>query len=386
VNFIFVTVSSQCNTFFHFPACYVFSRLQQRNSFKLKNLSRTLLTKKHKNKCEEINCEINSNTSQNPKTSQNPNIQNYNCTYCNFFTKKPSAFTIHTNTIKHKNNINSINTLENLPKYNCKHCEKEYSKKNSCTKHEKICILQNSVIKPAAPSQELSYSNIIHHLIQENQELRNFMTEQTQAMTEQTQAMTEQTHAITEQNKELMKTIADLAKNNNTTNHIVNSNNNNKFNINLFLNEKCKDAINFSDFIKNIEVSHEDLENNAQLGFANGISKIIMDNLNQLNICDRPIHCSDVKRETMYIKDENKWEKEEDTKKLTNAIQDVSKKSVATLLEWQETNPEFEDMDSEFSNKFITMMQQSIAGSSRDALYPKVIRTLAKETMIDKNL
>ena len=340
----------------------------------ISNFNKHLLTKKHLINCEEINCDEKSQSIQNPKS-----IQNYNCDYCNFFTKKPSAFNKHINTLKHKEKINPIVEIENLPKYNCKHCEKEYNKKNSCTKHEKNCILQNFVIEntePVSNIQELSYSNIINRLIQENQELRSFMTEQTQAMTEQN-------NNLTEQSKEFMKTIVDLSKNNNST--TVNGNvNNNKFNINLFLNEKCKDAMNFADFIKNIEVSHEDLENNAQLGFANGISKIIMDNLKQLSICDRPIHCSDVKRETMYIKDDDKWEKEEDTKKLTNAIQNVSQKSVASLMEWQETNPEFEDMDSDFSNKFLTMMQQSMAGNKRDALYPKVIRTLAKETIIEK--
>jgi hypothetical protein len=279
-----------------------------------------------------------------------------------------SEFNKHINTIKHKENMNS--SLENAIKYNCKHCEKKYNKKNSCSKHEKKCILQNSVIEPVIVPQELSYSDIINRLIRENQELRSFMTEQTQS--------------ITEQNKEFMKTIVDLAKNNNTTNNNI-INTNNKFNINLFLNEKCKDAMNFSEFIENIEVSHEDLENNAQLGFVNGISKIIIDNLKQLSIYDRPIHCSDVKRETMYIKDENKWEKEEDTKKLKNAIQEVSRKSMISLVEWQDTNPDFQDMDSEFSNKCISMTQQCIAGSNRDVYYPKVIKSLAKETMIEKN-
>ena len=324
---------------------------------KLSDMHKHLLTTKHKKKYEEINT-----IQENPQKSPN-----YSCEHCNFFTKKLSAFTIHTNTVKHKNNINLINIFENLPKYNCDYCNKKYNNKNSCIKHEQICILNNSTQDIAIPTVEITNNNdIINRLIQENQELRLFMTEQ---------------------NKELMKTIADLAKNNNSTtvNSNINSNNNNKFNINLFLNEKCKDAMNFADFIKNIEVSHEDLENNAQLGFANGISKIIMDNLKQLSICDRPIHCSDVKRETMYIKDDDKWEKEEDTKKLTNAIQNVSQKSVASLMEWQETNPEFEDMDSDFSNNFITMMQQSMAGNKRDALYPKVIRSLAKETMIEKN-
>jgi hypothetical protein len=355
----------------------------------ISNYNKHKMTKKHKIKIEEKNCEIESKTIS--KSIQDPKIietlQNYKCDYCNFFTKKPSVFNKHINTIKHKEKINPIN--ENTIKYNCKHCEKEYNKKNSCTKHEKICILQNPIIEHP---RELLYSDIINRLIQENKELRNFMTEQTQAMTEQTQAMTEQTQSmseqnqvIIEQNKEFIKTITDLAKNNHTINNTLNTNNN-KFNINLFLNEKCKDAMNFADFIKNIEVSHEDLENNAELGFVNGISKIIVDNLKQLSIYDRPIHCSDVKRETMYIKDENKWEKEEDTKKLKNAIQEVSRKSMVSLVEWQDTNPDFQDMDSEFSNKCISMTQQCIAGSNRDVYYPKVIKSLAKETMIEKNM
>ena len=327
------------------------------------NYNKHLLTQKHKKKLEEIN-----NFPQNPNT----NIQKYSgysCSHCNYFTKKMSEFSKHTNTVKHKNNTNLI--IENAIKYNCKYCEKEYNKKNSCTKHEKICILQNPINEPLqipiTTNHEITNNDIINRLIKENQELRLFMTEQS---------------------KEFMKTITDLAKNNNSTivngNVNNNNNNNNKFNINLFLNEKCKDAMNFSDFMKNITVSNEDLENNAQLGFVNGISKIFMDNLKQLNICDRPIHCSDAKRETMYIKEDDKWEKEEDTKKLTSAIQDVSRKSVATLLKWQETNSDYKDMDSEFSNKCIGMLQQSISGNSREVLYPKVIRTLAKETMIDK--
>ena len=325
------------------------------NCSQISDLNKHFLTKKHKKNFEEINKYL-----ENSKKSEI-----YNCEYCNFFTKKPSAFNKHLSTIKHKEKINPI--IENAIKFNCKYCDKEYTKNNSCTKHEKICILNKSTPVTSPIVSELSYiGDIFNRLIQENQKLSTI---------------------IIEQNQEFMKKITDLTITNNTNNNnTVNSNNTNKFNINLFLNEKCKDAINFADFIKNIEVSHDDLENNAQLGFANGISKIIIDNLKQLSIYDRPIHCSDVKRETMYIKNDDKWTNEEDTKKLTNAIQDVSRKSVASLLEWQETNPEFEDMDSEFSNKFITMMQQSIAGNKRDALYPKVIRTLAKEIMIDKNI
>ena len=292
----------------------------------------------------------------------------YFCNICNYLTCKNSSFNNHILTLKHKKALLTTQmTTQICSHHNCINCSKTFNDRAGLWRHKQKCIKPEEPIvelKKEIPKSE-NINDIISKLIQENQSMKDFMIEQ---------------------NLEMIKIMVKNNNNNNTTNNnqTINGNVNNKFNINLFLNDKCKDAMNFAEFIKNIEISHEDLENNAQLGFANGISKIIMDNLKQLSICDRPIHCSDAKRETMYIKDDDKWEKEEDTKKLTNAIQDVSKKSVASLVEWQETNPEFEDMDSDFSNNFLTMMQQSIAGHKRDVLYPKVIRTLAKETMIDK--
>ena len=289
----------------------------------------------------------------------------YYCEKCDYRTDKKCNFDTHI--LSRKHNLATTNT-DCQPKISSNHtcvvCNKEYKNRSGLWRHKQKCIKHEEPIielKEEIPKSEY-INDIISKLIQENQSMKDFMIEQNQEM------------------------IKIMVKSNNTTNNnqTINGNVNNKFNINLFLNEKCKDAINFADFIKNITVSHEDLENNAQLGFANGISKIFMDNLKQLNICDRPIHCSDAKRETMYIKDDDKWEKEEDTKKLTSAIQLVSKKSVTTLVNWQDTNPDYKDMDSEFSNKCIGMLQQSIAGNNRDVLYPKVIRSLAKETAIDK--
>ena len=165
----------------------------------------------------------------------------------------------------------------------------------------------------------------------------------------------------------------------NTTNNI-----NTSFNINMFLNEKCKNAINFSDFIDRIEVSHNDLENNAQLGFVKGITKILMDNLNQLTLYERPIHCTDEKRETLYIKDNNKWEKECSDKKIESAIQEVSRKSIGSLLQWKQTNPEYEDMDSYFSNQCMVIQKHSLAGEKKNTYYPKIIHNIAKESIINK--
>ena len=291
------------------------------------------------------------------------------CEKCNYGTSRKCDYGTHILSRKHKlATVITNNDLIIRNKYECENCNKEYTDRSGLWRHSKKC---KQLIALEDKAMHDYTNDIISKLIQENQ----LLIEQNQEIMK---LMVNQNNTITE----ISKSITTTTNNHQTVNG--NINNNNKFNINLFLNEKCKDAINFADFIKNIEVSHEDLENNAQLGFANGISKIIMDNLKQLSIYDRPIHCSDVKRETMYIKDDDKWEKEEDTKKLNSAIQEVSKKSLKTLCKWQDTNPDFQDMDSEFSNKCMAMTKQSIAGNNRDVLYPKVIRALAKETMIDK--
>jgi hypothetical protein len=211
---------------------------------------------------------------------------------------------------------------------------------------------------------------MIQQLLTDNKELRNFVMEQSKVLTEQRK-----------ETSEIMNKVIEMVKPSVTT---INNNDNKSFNINVFLNEKCKDAINFTDFIKNIEISRQDLENNAQLGFVSGISKIFLDNLKQLGVNERPFHCTDVKRETMYIKDEDKWTKEPDDSKLQKAIQTVSYRSIGKLQEWKQENPEYQDVNSEFSEKCLDMQRNTIAGSNREVYYPKVIHVLAKETMVDK--
>ena len=124
------------------------------------------------------------------------------------------------------------------------------------------------------------------------------------------------------------------------------------------------------------------MENNAELGFVNGISKILMDNLKQLTLYERPIHCTDWK--IMYIKDQDTWQKEEDNNKLKGMVREVSRKSISTLLDWKSQNPDYKDMDSDFSEKCLQIQRQSTAGNESNSLYPKVIHILAKENIIDK--
>jgi hypothetical protein len=201
-------------------------------------------------------------------------------------------------------------------------------------------------------------------------------------MVQNNENMSKTIETIMVQNNDTVNKALDLCKSINTNTTIIQTNNqtnNQKFNINLFLNETCKDAINFSDFMKNIHISYEDLENNAQLGFVAGISKIFIDNLKRLGVNERPIHCTDVKRETMYIKDDNEWTKQTDDTKLQNAIQTISYRSLGKLTEWKQENPDYKDCNSDFSNKCVIIQRSIIAGYERSVYYPKVIHALARE-------
>jgi len=286
------------------------------------------------------------------------NAEEFSCKECDFTCCKLSDWTRHTMTRKHQNRtiLNEKTPKNAAASYACKKCNKEYKARNSLWYHENKCNIVDVINENKCKENQ--------RLLSDNLELRNFIIEQSKLTAE------------------LVNKALDSSKNTN----IVNSNNNsnNKFNINLFLNEQCKDAFNFTEFVKNIEISYQDLENNAQLGFVQGISKIFMDNLKQLGVNERPIHCTDVKRETMYIKDEDKWNKEPDDSKLQKAIQTVSYKSMGKLMEWKQENPDYQDADSEFSKRCLDIQRQSLAGSDRDIYYPKVIHILAKETMVDK--
>ena len=343
------------------------------------------------------------------KMIQEPNISEikYYCELCNYRTNKKTDFNRHLQTQKHKNIkiisetrdiLKSIKSKKNEKndnnndKKHCEYCNNSYSSRQSLWRHKKICniqknqiyeisILANNIDKQqntvttTCNSNEVPYvngidisnnividKNLFLTLVKDNNELKQMMLEQN-------------------------KHILELSKNNTITNtNITNTNTHNNFNLNFFLNEQCKDAINWSDFIKKIEVSYEDLENNAQLGFVKGISKILIDNLNQLTVYERPIHCTDVKRETMYIKEEDEWKREQDHSKISDAIQEVSRKSICSLIEWKQDNPEYDDLDSDFSQKCIVIQRQSVAGSQRDFFYSKIKQNIAKETIIDKKI
>jgi hypothetical protein len=192
---------------------------------------------------------------------------------------------------------------------------------------------------------------------------------------------------LVKQNTELM----DMLKNNTTSqaNHNTNSlnNNNNKtFNLQFFLNETCKDAMNIMDFVDSIKLQLSDLEKVGELGYAQGISNIITTNLKALDVTQRPVHCTDKKRETMYIKDENKWEKEDENKtNLRKAIKRVANKNIRLLPAFRDKYPEYKNSSSKLSDKYDKMVLEAMGGTGDDLeKEDKIIHNISKCTTIEK--
>ena len=292
------------------------------------------------------------------------NAENFHCEFCHFSCSKKSNYNFHISTLKHKIRTN---TNEKMPKnaraYNCE-CGKIYKHASSLWNHKKKC---NFIEEETESQNQL--------IIKEDSDYKTLFLQAIGEMKEQRHGFIKQLHEQQEEAKrkdELMMEM--IGKIGNTTN--------NNININMFLNDKCKEALNFSEFLQRIQVSYDDLENNAQLGFVNGITKILMDNLNQLQVYERPIHCTDAKRETLYIKDDDKWEKDTSEKKLESAIQEVSRKSMTSLMDWKHENPDYQDMDSEFSKRCINIQKQSIASNNKKTYYPKIIHNIARKNTI----
>lgn len=287
------------------------------------------------------------------------------CAKCHYTSSNTRDFNKHLNTAKH-----TRTTSEKSKVFSCNKCNREYKHHSSLWKHQNTCN-----IEAKGDTDVQSLRDVTMELIKNN-------TEDKESWKTIVMELVKSNSDLQKQSNDLQKQVIELCKNgtvNNTTN-----NNNNRFNINMFLNEKCRDAINLSDFIQTLEVSREDLENTGRLGFVDGISKIIMDHLKQLDVSERPIHCTDVKRETLYIKDENEWKKDEDTENMNRVIQAVSRNSVRTLQDWKENNPDYIDGDSDFSRSCITMQLNSLAGDKRNQLYPKVVKIIAKKVAVDK--
>ena len=278
------------------------------------------------------------------------------CEKCDFKSNKKNDYNRHLMTSKHLKITSDNNfTHNNNKNYKCE-CSKEFRYSSGLSKHKKTCIFLKNTNTDLITIEN---KKEIIELKEDNKELKIMIKE------------------LIKENAKQQQQIGELIpKIGNTTN---NNTQNNKFNINVFLNEKCKDAINMTDFIKSIQVSIEQLDFTKQNGLANGLSKTIMDNMNKLSVYERPLHCTDTKRETLYIKDENEWSKDASREKIKRAIKKASGKNYNALQDWKSENPDFlkDDSKTDYFTKTI-----SIIGKTCDLTEEKIIKNLCKETYV----
>ena len=305
----------------------------------------------------------------------------YECTICQYICSKKSDYTKHLLTRKHLDASSKLPLIleMNIEKktYAC-NCGKKYNHRASLFNHKKKCKIQKIKLE------------IIDEII-DNDELYN--ESESDEMNENIiippgsdmKVLTSLVLELVKSNTDLQKKVIDLCKNSNITNNTNTINSHNKtFNLQVFLNEECKDAMNLSEFIKSIVVETENLVDMGELGYVEGMSKIIIKEMNELAENKRPVHCTDGKRETLYIKEENKWEKEDsENLKLKYAIRDIEKKNMNALMnKWVPEHPNCMDGTSWENNEYMKLVKEVMNGSQENI--NKVIKRLAKEVFIDK--
>ena len=296
-------------------------------------------------------------------------IPKFYCEKCVFKCSLKSDMSRHLSTRKHKSNVGGIKMeLNYINLHSIKHqcnCGKEYKSQSGLWKHQQKCNIETN-----------NQNNN-----QTNNQINNGVKEKSDICDK------ELVITLLKQNAELLEIIKNGT--NNINNNTINQNNcNNKtFNLQVFLNETCKDAMNLSEFIDNIKLQLSDLENVGKLGYVEGISNIIIKSLNALDVEKRPMHCSDVKREIMYVKDDDEWQKEQDDKKrIKSVISSIVSKNLGLLPEFQKKYPDYLKPDSKKSDEYNQIIMETMGGApgSGEKNKEKIIRNIAKKVVIDK--
>jgi hypothetical protein len=297
---------------------------------------------------------------KNPAFSGIKNPSKFYCEICDFVSSKKSHYREHLSTLKHKNTIVGDAQLTNSGifrpdgKFKCNNCSRAYQSRNGLWKHQKKCCQDNNL-------------NIKESIISD----KELMV------------------MLIKQNEKLMNIVETGTHNTNNSNNNNNNNSHNKtFNLQFFLNETCKNAMNIDEFVSSIKPQLCDLEATGRLGYVEGVSKIILKNLNNLNTHDRPFHCSDQKREIIYIKDNDEWQKEEENKPiLTKAIKVIANENIKNIREWRKGYPDCTDSDSKKNDLYLNIVSNSMSGSTKDESEKninKIISNVAKQVVIDK--
>jgi hypothetical protein len=296
------------------------------------------------------------------------NNSNFYCMTCDYNTHRKSSYDKHLLTTKHikvatGNNsttleTNSCNKLQNSHFYSCGNCQKEFLNRSGIWKHKKKCNKQQENEKDEPTDKEVILKILKQNsqLIKENSELRKEQTD-------------------------IKELILEIVKNGNHNTTHINSHNK-AFNLNFFLNETCKNAMNITDFVDSIKLQLSDLIEIGEIGYVEGISKIIVKNLNNLDETIRPVHCTDKKRETMYIKDEGEWNKEDEKKsKLKKAVTKVADKNIKLLPLFREKYPEYKNSSSKTSDKYDKMVLEVM--TCDDDKTEKIVKNISKVTIIN---
>jgi hypothetical protein len=222
-------------------------------------------------------------------------------------------------------------------------------------------------------------------LLKQNQEFKELMVEQSKQMHDMQTEIQEQQY----ENKQLQKQLIDAVKH--TGNHVTNNtinNNHQKFNLNFFLNEQCKDAINMSDFLENMELDMEDLTETGRLGYVEGISRILVNKLRELDTYKRPLHCTDLKRETLYIKENDEWSKEDNSKEtLKGLVNKVANKNCKNIKQWRDEHPEYNIFDSPENMEYMKLCDTILGGLGEQECKQyrdTIVRNVIKEVMVNK--
>jgi hypothetical protein len=295
----------------------------------------------------------------------------YCCKICDYNTDRKSNLNNHNLSAKHIKSMNSNEIKQILSTdHICENCNKKYKDYSGLWRHKKKCFQkeqeQENITESLIESENNISSDLILNIIQQNQEFKDLLLEQN-------------------------KIIIEMSKNNNTTNinNSMNNSHNKTFNLQLFLNETCKDAMNIMDFVDSLKIQLSDIESIGELGFVNGISKFIIKNLKALDENMRPVHCSDPKRESLYVKDANVWEKEDsENKKIKKAIKYISHKNICAIPEWKAKYPDCIYSDSKKSNQYNHIVIEAMGGSGDNdsEKVDKIVKKIAKEVTIDKNI
>jgi hypothetical protein len=292
----------------------------------------------------------------------------FNCEICDYKTSKKFDYDKHLMTSKHQNGDNGDKNSDNfstkITKNHICDCGKSYKHRQGLSYHKKKCFIYNEEIPEGKITTSSSESEI--------KILTNLVLD------------------VVKQNQELTNKIVDICKSGIQSNNISNSNinsNNKTFNLQFFLNETCKNAMNITDFVNSLQLQLSDLENVGKLGYVDGLSSIIVKNLNALDETTRPIHCTDKKRETFYIKDEDKWEKDdEEKKKIKKVINKVAFKNQKLLNKFKELHPGCNFSESKYSDQYSKLVIEAMGGSGDNdkEKEDKIIRKIAKEVTITK--